>query len=228
MTKPEGPYFGRDYLGFLKELERNNNREWFNGNKRRFEDDVQASSVRFVSDAAVQLRKISPTVVAVPKPFGGSVMRIYRDTRFSKDKRPYNTHVGIHFWHADSGNGKQSYPGYFLHVEPGETRVYAGVWRPEGAALKGVRDRIATRPAEWKKAVNPVEFMIGEALKRPPPGYDASHPLIEDIKRKDFVGGIRFSDRQVSSAAFISDFVGACRSLAPFNAFLGKAIGARW
>lgn len=221
-------YFGAEYLRFLSELKRNNDREWFNRNKGRFQEVVQEPNVQFVADAGPLLRKVSPSIVAIPKPFGGSIMRIYRDTRFSRDKRPYHTHIGVHFWHADSGKEKMAFPGYFLHVEPGNTGLYAGVWRPGGPALQNVRDRIAKSPAEWKRAVRPIESFLGESLKRPPPGFDADHPLIDEIKRKDFAGRVSFTDRQVKSTTFMKDFISACRSMNTLNAFVAKAIGARW
>jgi uncharacterized protein (TIGR02453 family) len=134
--------FSTKFFGFLQELERNNNREWFQANKGRFDADVMAPSVRFVAEAGARLKEISPHITADPKPFGGSVSRIYRDTRFSKDKRPYNTHIGIHFSHDAMKKGEHL-PGYFVHLDPKECAVYSGVWRPEGAALNGIREAIS-------------------------------------------------------------------------------------
>src|SRR5213593_3331169 len=113
-------YFTKGFFGFLKELKKNNNREWFTKNKGRYEEEVQEPSLRFIRDLGPRLKAISPYLVADPKPFGGSMTRIYRDIRFSRDKSPYRTTVGIHLSHSGE-RGKMHLPGLYLHLEPGET-----------------------------------------------------------------------------------------------------------
>ncbi len=225
MVKPA--YFSSQFFGFLSELERNNHRDWFQANKARFDAQVMAPSVRFVAEAGGKLRAISPHIVADPKPFGGSISRIYRDTRFSKDKRPYHTHVGIHFSHGGMKKGEHL-PGYFVHLDPKESGIYSGVWRPEGAALTGIRDAIAKKSADWKKATKAPVELYGESLKRPPPGVAADHPMVEDLKRKDFIGSITFTQAQVTSPKFMDSFVAACKKMDPLNAFLAKAMNVEW
>jgi uncharacterized protein (TIGR02453 family) len=224
----KGGYFSNEFFGFLSELERNNNREWFQANKARFEEDVQAPSVRFVAEAGAKLRAISLHLVADAKPFGGSISRIYRDTRFSKDKRPYHTHVGIHFSHEGMKGGSEHLPGYFVHLEPKESGVYSGVWRPEGASLAAIRGAIVKRSADWKKATRAPVSLWGESLKRPPPGVAPDHPMVEDLKRKDFIGAIEVTRQQVTGPKFMDDFVAACKKRAPLNAFLAKAMKVDW
>src|SRR2546426_7546278 len=111
------PYFTPASFAFLKELEKNNNREWFTKNKARYEETVQDAGLRFIRDAGVKLKALTPHLVADARPFGGSMMRIYRDVRFSRDKSPYRTVVGIHFSHKGAA-----------HLEPGESQVMSGVW----------------------------------------------------------------------------------------------------
>ena len=211
----------------MSELERNNNREWFQANKARFDEQVMAPSVRFVAEAGGRLRAISPHITADPKPFGGSISRIYRDTRFSKDKRPYNTHVGIHFSHDQMKKGEHL-PGYFVHLDAKDCGVYSGVWHPGGTALTGIRDAIAKKSADWKKATKAPVQLWGESLKRPPPGVAGDHPMVEDLKRKDFIGSVMMTRTQVTGPKFMDDFVAACKRMDPLNAFLAKAMKVDW
>jgi len=220
--------FPPPFFAFLCELSQNNDRAWFAENKSRFEAEVQARALRFIAQAGPGLRSLSPHLTVDPKPFGGSLARIYRDTRFSRDKRPYYTHVGIHFWHGAAGKARFGLPGFFLHIDPDLTVAYAGVWRPEAAALKAIRDRVADRPGEWRKATsNPIE-LFGKSLKRPPSGYPADHPLIEDLKRKDFVARVAFARGQVRGPRFTPAFLKACRTMDPLNRFLAHALQVGW
>src|ERR1051326_57752 len=113
--------FPADTMRFLRDLAKHNEKPWFDANKARYEA-IRDACLTFVEEAGLALRAVSPTVVADPRPIGGSVMRIYRDTRFSKDKSPYKTHQGIGFHHRDARMKEgHSAPGYFLHVEPGKS-----------------------------------------------------------------------------------------------------------
>lgn len=223
----ETTHFRSEFFGFLRNLAQNNNREWFTANKARYEEVVQGPALRFIRDAGARLRKISPYLVGEAKPFGGSLSRIYRDIRFSPDKSPYKTHVGIHFWHAKA-EGMEHSPGIFLHLGSGESGAYSGVWRPEAPTLKRIRDRIADEPDAWKKVLRSKVQLEGESLQRPPPGYDPRHPLIEDLRRKDFVGVRTFRDTEVTNPRFLDTFVQASKAMDPLNAFLAKAMGLPW
>ena len=228
MAKGAPGYFTNDLFEFLTDLKEHNDRAWFAKNKTRYEAAVQTPALRFIGDAGLKLRSLSPHIVAEPKPFGGSLYRIYRDTRFSRDKSPYHTHVGIHFSHDAAGKEKVHLPGYFLHLDPEACVAYSGVWRPDGPALKAIRDAIVARPQDWKRATRTPVGLYGESLKRPPPGYDPGHPLIEDLKRKDFVGKVSFRPSKVAGPGFLGEFLGACRAMAPLNAFLAKALRVPW
>jgi uncharacterized protein (TIGR02453 family) len=217
--------FPPDTMKFLREIKAHNEKTWFEPNKPRYEA-IKAVALEFVEEAGLLLQNVSPHVVADAKPVGGSLMRIYRDTRFSKDKSPYKTAIGIHF-HHDAMTEEHGAPGFFLHIEPGESGVYAGMWHPDTASLGKIRDAIVADPAGWKKAKGKLKFE-GESLARVPRGYDADHPMADDLRRKDFVGVVALKDADVLAADFVPKFVAACKTLAPLNEFLAEAVGAKW
>ena len=119
-------YFTSESFAFLRELSKNNNREWFAANKKRYEAELRDPALRFISDFGPRLNRIAPRLVADPRPVGGSMFRIYRDTRFAADKTPYKTAVGIRFPHRAASDVHS--PGFYLHLEPSEVFVGAGIW----------------------------------------------------------------------------------------------------
>jgi uncharacterized protein (TIGR02453 family) len=222
------PAFAPALFRFLRELRKNNDREWFLAHKDRYERDVKEPALAFVAAFGPVLRKISPHLVADPRPVGGSLFRIYRDVRFGTDKRPYKTHLGIHFRHAGADGAHA--PGFYLHFEPGDVFAGAGIWQPDGSALSEIRDAIADAPAAWRRAVGGRDFaarwaLSGESLLRVPRGYDPDHPLAEDLKRKSFIAIAGLSE----PAACASDFAGrlerAFRASTPLMRFLTRALG---
>jgi uncharacterized protein (TIGR02453 family) len=225
----QDPSFTNDLFKFLADLRRNNNREWFQANKRRYEQDVQEPALEFISDFAPLLDEISPHYRADPRPSGGSLFRIHRDVRFSKDKSPYKTQTGIRFRH---GLGKDApAPVYYLHLEPGRSFAGAGIWHPDSATLGKIRTAIAADPDEWLSATREPPFSAvfelgGDALKRAPSGYDPDHPLIEDLKRKDFVCYAMLDEQTVTDDGFLDEYARICRSATPFVGFLCRAVGA--
>ena len=224
--KPEA-HFSPELFKFLKELKRSNNRAWFLANKERYEAVVREPALRFITDLGPRLPRISRYFMADPRPTGGSLMRIYRDTRFSKDKSPYKTNVGIHFSHGDSGREIHA-PGFYLHLEPGRSFAAAGSWHPDPASLRRVRDAIVNRPLLWKAVLRSRLPLEGDTLTRPPQGYDPAHPFIEDLKRKDFITSVPLTDVQVASPRFLTTFAAACKTMSPLMAFLTKALGLPW
>jgi uncharacterized protein (TIGR02453 family) len=224
-------HFTPRFFEFLEELSRNNNRDWFIPNKLRYERDVREPMLAFIADFAPRLKKISANYVADPRPTGGSMMRIYRNLRFSRDKTPYHTNVSAAFGHR-SGSHFSS-PSFYLSLSPAEAFAGVGVWHPQPDTVAKIRNAIVTRPAKWKEAVNDRKFkarfeLMGDMLSRPPKGVDASHPLIEDLKRKDFVGGTEFTRKEVCSAEFLDLFSKACADAAPFMKFLTEAMVLKW
>jgi uncharacterized protein (TIGR02453 family) len=215
------PYFSPRLLQFLAQLRRNNRRAWFLKHKAEYEEYARQPSLRFITDLRLRLREISPWLVANPKPVGGSLFRIYRDVRFSKDKSPYKTHIGMHFRHASASETVHA-PGLYLHLEPGQCFLAGGVWQPDPRSLARIRDAIAWKPEEWRQAKRGLE-LGGDTLSRAPRGYPADHPLVEDLKRRDFVASVDLSDAQVCSARFMRGFLRDAAKIAPLLKFLSEA-----
>ncbi len=227
-------HFTPELFKFLRDLDANNDRAWFNANKDRYEQHVKEPALRFVNDFGSRLRKISPHFVADSRPVGGSLFRIHRDTRFSKDKTPYKTNTGVHFRHERAKDVHA--PGFYLHLDPAGSFGGVGMWHPETAVQYRVREAIADDPTRWKRATrskrftDAFEFAGGdsERLKRPPKGFDPDHPLIEDIKLKSFVASTRFTQKQVTAPGFIDEFAATCKAGTPFVKFLCDAVDAEF
>ena len=156
------------------------------------------------------------------------MFRIYRDVRFSKDKSPYKTHTGIQFRH-DLGKDAHA-PGFYFHIEPGGCFIALGCWRPDGPSLRKMREAISDDPRAWKRAVGGKRFkdsyaLEGERLKRPPRDFDPEHPLIEDLKRKDFIGVTQVSQKFVVSPELPKQLASTYRAGAPLVKFLCEALG---
>ena len=219
--------FTPESLAFLSELRNNNNRDWFNENKGRYEEHVLDVALRFIQSMHDPLADIAPHFTAIPKRMGGSLMRVYRDTRFSKNKTPYKTNIGIQFRHEQARDVHA--PGYYVHIDPDDVFLGAGMWRPESDALKGIRVRISDKPMEWMRARDDKTFkrnfkLGGETLTRPPRGFDKDHLQIEDIKRKDFIAIKNMTPDDVLNARFQQKVEAAFRAAAPYMEFLCKAV----
>jgi uncharacterized protein (TIGR02453 family) len=213
--------FNRDFFQFLVELKFNNERAWFLQNKERYETQVKAPFMALVSDLAPVVSRIHPAYTH-PKAF-----RIHRDVRFSKDKSPYKTHAGVQFRHRVASDDVHA-PGFYLHLEPGESFAGGGIWMPESAAIKAVRARIARKDPDWlafKKSRMPL--WEGNELKRPPKGFDPAHPLIEDLKRRSFITWVDFSDKDVCAPDFAKQVAAAFKKTLPLIHFLNKAMGVQ-
>ena len=211
-----------DLFKFLRALKRNNERDWFNANKQRYIDDVRDPLCAFVEIVGPKLQGIHPGVIADSRPNGGSLFRIYRDTRFSKDKTPYKTHAALHFQCAPKS---QPAPGFYLGLEPGSVMVACGLWHPPSDVLKRVRGAIVDDAAGWKKAKKAGLWPDDESLKRPPRGFDPEHPAIEDLKRKSFTARTEFSEKDACAKDFPAKFVKTCRGYRPLLDFLAEAAG---
>lgn len=216
---------------FLEDLAAHNDREWFRANKRRYEEEVRDPLLRFIVAFGPRLRKISGRFVADPRPTGGSMFRIYRDVRFSRDKLPYKTVAAAQFRHE---RGKDVHaPCFYLHLEPGNVFAGSGLWHPDSRTLAKVRDALVETPDRWRRILRAKAFresceLGGESLKRPPRGYDPEHPLIEDLKRKDFVTGTAFTEADAVAPDFLDRFTAASRAAAPFVRFLTEAVELDW
>jgi uncharacterized protein (TIGR02453 family) len=216
------------FFAFFRDLKANNDRVWFEANKSRFREAVQAPMSDFIAAMAPHLSRVSKEFVADPRPNGGSMFRIHRDIRFSKDKRPYKEHGACQFRHR-LGRDVHA-PGFYIHLAPKEVFVGAGLWMPAPDALLKIRTGIAAKPAQWKKIVSDKRFVStfrgveGEQLQRPPRGFDAGHPFIADIRRKSFVIGCDSSEVQARSPYFVAETAGSFAAAAPFMRFLCSAL----
>ena len=223
-------FFTPKLFQFFIELAQNNERAWFQANKERFETHVRTPALAFITAFGPHLAKISKRYVADARPVGGSLFRINRDIRFAKDKSPYKTMAGLHFRHE---HGKDVHaPGFYLHLEPKDVFMGAGLWHPEPEQQQKIRAAIVAKPAAWKKvsaaALKDGARLSGESYKRPPKGVDPEHPLIADLMRKDFITLTAFTERQATSPDFLERFVEGCRAQAPLMKFLTGAVGLEW
>jgi uncharacterized protein (TIGR02453 family) len=229
MTQPT--YISPELFTFFRELKANNNRDWFEANKKRYEQQVREPLLQFITDFGLRLAEISPHYVADARRVGGSLFRINRDVRFSKEKTPYKTHAGVQFRHEV---GKDVHaPGFYLHLEPEGAFVAVGLWHPEPLPLAKIRQAIIDQPERWQRAIANEAFRAvytlgGESLKNPPKGFDPNHPLIEDLKRKDFIASVSLSEAEACAPDFIDRYAGLCRHAALFMSFLTMAVGLSW
>lgn len=216
-----------DLFRFLEELKANNDRIWFKSNQARFEQTVREPLLAFIAAFEEPLANISPSMLAIARKSGGSMFRIHRDTRFSKDKSPYKTWAAVQFRH-EAGRDAHA-PCYYLHLAPGDVFVGAGIWHPDRAALDAIRVLIDEKPAKWVKARDAVLLagwdLEGDALKRIPRGYAAEHPLADDLRRKDFIAVRRLSEQDVVQSGFLQRYTDLCREPIELMKFLTEALG---
>jgi len=216
--------FEKSLFDFLAALAKNNNKAWFEKNKPRFAAELQEPVLAFVGAVGPEIARVSKHITAVPKKSGGSMSRIFRDVRFSKDKSPYHTHVSVMLRHASAG--KEPAPGFYLHLSAAESFLGTGIFQPEPDALAAIRKRIVAKPKEWTAARDDAELrrvwgeLSGESLKRPPQGFPPEHPLIEDLKRKSFVGFAQRKQADVLKPGFLEECVSAWAASGPLMKFL--------
>ena len=225
MTKFER--FQPTLFEFLEQLAGNNNRPWFLEHKGGYERDVLEPAMDFIRAFQARLRRISPYFVASDRRVGGSLMRVYRDTRFVKDGEPYKTNVGIQFRH-EQGRDIHA-PGFYVHIASGECFLAVGLWRPDPSALGQIRQAIVERPDRWRRARGSRKFrerfsLEGDSLKRPPRGFSADHPCLEDLKRTDFIGLEGLEERDVLGKGFFDRVAASFTASRPFMRFLCDAL----
>lgn len=226
MPKRSKSPFSPAVFQFLGELALNNERDWFEENKARYEREVREPALELIRAMAPHIRKVSKTLLAVDKKAGGSLMRVHRDVRFSRDKSPYKTNVGIQFRHRA---GKDVHaPGLYVHIEPDEVFLGAGMWHPSGPALTMIRRAIVGKPAAWKKVRDDEVFrrrwsLGGDSLKRPPQGFDKDHPYIEDLKRKDHIAIVNLEPSVVARAGFVERVAERFLETKAYLRFLAKS-----
>lgn len=201
-------HFTPALFAFLRELEQNNEKVWWDRNKDRYVETVQTPALDFIADFGPRLKTISPHFDADTRTVGGSLMRPYRDIRFSPDKTPYKTNVGIQFRH-ESGKDVHA-PGFYLHLEPSGSFAGVGLWRPQAAVAFRIRGHIAEHPDAWSEAVGSKSFSEdwtverdeGEMLKMVPRQFDAGAPHANDLRLRSFIAASRLSQREITRAGF--------------------------
>lgn len=223
--------FRPETVAFLTELKNNNNRDWFNENKSRYEEQVLDVALRFIQSMQDPLAEFAPRFTAIPKRMGGSLMRVYRDTRFSKNKTPYKTNIGIQFRHEQARDVHA--PGYYVHIDPDQVFLGAGMWRPASEALRGIRERIADKPEEWERVRDDKTFkrhfkLGGESLTRPPRGFDKEHPQIVDIRRKDFIAVKNMTLEDALNPRFQQKVETSFKAATDYMRFLCKAVNVQF
>ncbi|MBB1268191.1 DUF2461 domain-containing protein [Shewanella sp. SR44-3] len=190
---------------FLIKLECNNNREWFKANQAEYEQKIRTPALDFIEAMSGSILGLSPRLTAVAKKVGGSLMRPQRDSRFSHDKSPYKLNVGIQFRHFQAKDVHA--PGLYLHLANDGCFIAAGIWHPEAKALNAIRHCIDENPNGYQKAITALTAagfeLSGSSLVRPPRGFDKEHPLIEELKRKDFIAVKPISLEQVCRTDFV-------------------------
>ncbi|HUW39196.1 MAG TPA: DUF2461 domain-containing protein [Rhodocyclaceae bacterium] len=214
-------------FNFLEALSANNDRAWFAANKPRYESLVREPALDFIGAMAPALDSFAPHFRADPRKMGGSLMRVYRDTRFSRDKTPYKTNIGIQFRH-ELGRDVHA-PGFYVHIAADESFLAVGSWHPDSDALGRIRDRIAGTPEQWFSVRDHKHFvaqweLAGDSLTRPPRGYAADHQAMADLKRKDFIGIAPLSRSEATGSGLVKLAGERFTAAAPFMKFLCDAL----
>ena len=223
---------------FLRSLRHNNDRDWFKQNKQRYIDDVRDPLLGLIADFEKPLSKISQHFIADASTTGGSMFRIHRDTRFSKDKSPYKTHASAQFRHEEGHDAHC--PGFYLHLEPKSVFIGAGIWHPDTQTANAIRQHIIDNAAAWKRIIASKPFkdgtfeLAGESLKRPPrgvegiDGLDADDPLMANVKRKDFIIVCTLDEKAACSPRFLQQVTQTCKAAGPFVRFICDSIDVAW
>lgn len=221
-------YFRNELFTFLKLLEKNNSRDWFKMNQADYERSVREPALEFITDFVGPLATISPYFVADSRSVGGSLFRIQRDTRFSKDKTPYKINTGIHFRH-ELGRDAHA-PGFYLHLQPRRCFIGVGLWNPESKVAYQIRHHLDENQSEWEEAVCSEHFIDvfqlgGESLKRPPRGFELDHPLLVDLKRTSFFASCKLPQKEVTAGSLTNFVIDRFQRAAPMMRFLCDATG---
>jgi uncharacterized protein (TIGR02453 family) len=211
-------------IDFLTKLGKNNNKPWFDKNRAVYETAKEDFEV-FVTNLKDAMTKIEPAFKE--QKAKDMVFRIFRDVRFSKDKTPYKAHFGAYL---SKGGKKSPAAGYYFHLEPGKSFVAGGVWMPENAILKSLRQEIDYNLKEFKGILNNASFkklykkLEGEQLKTVPQGYNAENPAIEYLKMKSFIVTTKIDDKDLLSKTAIAKTMKSFIVMKPLVDFLNRAM----
>ena len=221
-------YFSDASFKFLRALARNNDKAWFNEHKQQYEDHVRQPFLRLLTDLQPDLAQVSEHFRSDPRTVGGSLFRIYRDARFSNDKSPYKPWQGARLFHE---RRKQvAAPSFYVHLQPGQCFVGAGLWHPEPPTQRKVRQFIFDNPGSWKAAAHApkfrkrFEFESSEVLSRPPRGFPADFEMIEDLKHRNFVFSRNIEDADMTGPRLRQQLAADLVALGPFVDYLCAAL----
>ena len=217
-------------LQFLKQLKKNNNKEWFDANRKKY-DDAKTDFASFVQNVLDEFCKTDMGLSSLTAK--NCLFRINRDIRFSKDKSPYKTNFGASI---NTGGKKSFKAGYYLHIEPGQSFVGGGIYQPFPDVLQKVRQEVDYNFDEFKKIINHKKFKsvytkglskdAEMSLSKPPKGYDEKNPAIEFLKLKSFVAIAPLTDEQIANKNFKNTVLKAFEALYPLVTFLNKSLEA--
>ena len=213
-----------DTLRFLAGLKKNNNKPWFDAHRTQYEA-AKGDLLSLVDSMIKKIAAFDPTIGGLTAK--ECVFRINRDVRFSKDKRPYKNNLSGYF---SKGGKKGSGAGYYLHIEPGGSFAAGGIWMPEPGVLSGIRQEIDYNFDEWGKIISAKAFkkyfpegIKGDALTRPPRGYEESNPAIYYLKMKNFIVSRPLTDAELKSKSFTSELSGIFMAMKPMIDLLNLA-----
>lgn len=221
-------YFSERSFKFMRALARNNDREWFHTHKADYEQHVRAPFLALIADLQPALREVSEHYRADPKTVGGSLFRIHRDTRFSNNKAPYKEWQGARLFHARSREVEA--PSFYIHLQPGECFIAAGLWHPEPENLRRVRHFIVDNPGSWANAAHASAFRKrfdlddSEMLVRMPRGYPDDFAYPDDLRRKNHVAIRRIDDATMIGPRLLSTLGKDLKQLGPFVDYLCAAL----
>jgi uncharacterized protein (TIGR02453 family) len=213
-------------LDFLRKLKKNNNRPWFQSHREEYEESLRFPMQCLITGLAVRLHDEAPEVEFNPKK---SIFRIYRDTRFSKNKTPYKTNIAAWF-QARGTKADSETPGLYLGVEPEEVFVGGGLYMPSGSQLKAIRRSIAENPEEYLEVVRSPRFrkrfggIQGAVLSRAPLGYPPDHPMIEHLRHKQFFVGVEPDEKSCYTPRFLETVAGVFTDTMPLVRWLLRAM----
>jgi uncharacterized protein (TIGR02453 family) len=217
-------YFTDASLKFLRGLAKHNDKAWFAAHRADYEAHVRQPFNQLLTDLQPDLAKVSPHFRSDPKPVGGSLFRIYRDARFSNDKSPYKSWQGARLYHER--RREVAAPSFYLHLQPGQSFVGAGIWHPEADTLRRIRQFIFDNPASWKKAAHNAafrkrfDFEEDEMLTRPPRGFPPEFEFIDDLKHRNFVFWRSLDDMTVTGSGLRKTIAADLKALGPFVDYL--------
>ncbi len=221
-------YFTDKSFRFLRALARHNERAWFLEHKPDYDAHVREPFQRLLTDLQPVLAKASPHFRSEPRGVGRSLFRIHRDTRFSNDKTPYKNWQGARLFHERSKQVPA--PSWYLHLQPGECFIAAGIWHPEPDALRRIRHFIADNPASWKRAAHDPAFRrrydleSEDMLVRPPRGFDPDFEFIDDLKHRNFVALRSIDDATMTGPRLLAVLDKDLQAMAPFMDYLCAAL----